>query len=114
MIFLLFMYVTLLFGRPKLNVHQLANHIKMQNLRQNPPPPPESTRDSGEESDQESTDEPAPRRSHVNIVIPNNQVTTHTMPPRRHSFLMGGSGFSSSNKGSSHGSFYLRMGAVGE
>lgn len=113
------MYVTLLWGRPKLSVQQLANNMKMQTFRaQQPPPPPESVRDSGEESDQEtdSPDEMPHRRSHVSIVMPPQSSTnTPHAPPRRHSFLMVGGGSSSgANKGSSHGSFYLRMGAVGE
>lgn len=119
MIFLLFMYVTLLWGRPKLSVQQLANNFQMNVRRTQPPPPPESVCDSGEESDQESDSQEPPhhRRSHVNIVLPPQTAgyggnSVHTAP-RRHSFLvMGSSG--GGNKGSSHGSFYLRMGAVGE
>lgn len=119
MIFLLFMYVTLLWGRPKLSVQQLADNFKMQNLRREPPPPPlESERDSGEESDQESSldDQPPPlRRGHVNIIMPPTTPSVHHAPPRRHSFLIGsGTSASGHNKGSSHGSFYLRMGAVGK
>lgn len=118
MIFLLFMYVTLLWGRPKLSVQQLANSIRLQEMRSHPPPPPESDRDSGEESDHESdsVEEVPHRRSHVNIVLPPSSglsPPTHTAP-RRHSFLMGGGSSSGTNKGSSHGSFYLRMGAVGK
>lgn len=121
MIFLLFMYVTLLWGRPKLTVQQLADNMKMQNMRSAPPPPPvESDRDSGEESDHESdsVDSKVPhKRSHVNIVLPpptTGRLTTTHAPPRRHSFLLGGGSFSGGNKGSSNGSFYLRMGAVGK
>lgn len=120
MVFLLFMYVTLLWGRPKFSVQQLANNLRMQTMRKYPPPPPESVRDSGEESDHESDSEdtqPQHRRSHVSIVIPPSTGHAHSAPaapPRRHSFLMAGGSSSGSNKGSSHGSFYLRMGAVGK
>lgn len=119
MIFLLFMYVTLLWGRPKLSAQQLASNMQI-NRPQPPPISPESVRDSGEESDQESSlDEMPHRRSHVSIVMPPQSQTVSApapiLPPRRHSFLMVGTGTSSGhNKGSSHGSFYLRMGAVGE
>uniref|UniRef100_A0A1B0GKF6 Uncharacterized protein n=2 Tax=Lutzomyia longipalpis TaxID=7200 RepID=A0A1B0GKF6_LUTLO len=94
MVFLLFMYATLLWGRPKPPYTTSVKQTKAPPRRTS-----SCSSNSGNESDRESETGSSGNNRHLNIAI--------SPPPRRPSLLP------VSGSGQQHyGSFYLRMGAV--